>query len=60
VRQLTDQETFVEHCTGHAANETLSLDALPPRQLCFLAFLPHILDSGAAGRNAYVKVCARA
>eukprot|EP00243_Klebsormidium_subtile_P002172 TRINITY_DN14160_c0_g1_i1.p1 TRINITY_DN14160_c0_g1~~TRINITY_DN14160_c0_g1_i1.p1 ORF type:complete len:431 (-),score=124.05 TRINITY_DN14160_c0_g1_i1:277-1569(-) len=23
-------------------------------QICFLSFLPHILDSGAAGRNAYI------
>ena len=57
VQQLTDQETFVEHCIGHPANETLGLEAIPPRQLCFLAFLPHILDSSAAGRNAYLKVC---
>ncbi len=47
----------MEHCIGHPANETLGLEAIPPRQLCFLAFLPHILDSSAAGRNAYLKVC---
>ena len=46
----------MEHCIGHEANVTLGLEALPARQLCFLAFLPHILDSGASGRNAYLKV----
>jgi hypothetical protein len=27
-----------------------------PRQLCFFAFLPDILDTGAAGRNAYIQI----
>lgn len=26
------------------------------RQLCFISFLPHILDSNAAGRNAYLEI----
>lgn len=25
-----------------------------PAQLCFVAFLPNILDSKAAGRNSYI------
>jgi hypothetical protein len=25
-----------------------------PAQLCFIGFLPNILDSKAAGRNAYI------
>ena len=24
------------------------------KQLCFISFLPHILDSGAEGRNGYL------
>ena len=56
LRQLTDQETFVEHCVGHEADEGLGLKAVPAKQLCFLAFLPHILDSRAEGRNQYLKV----
>lgn len=28
----------------------------PPSRRCLVAFLPHILDSKAAGRNAYLQV----
>ncbi len=27
-----------------------------PRQLCFFAFLPDILDTGAKGRNGYITI----
>jgi hypothetical protein len=27
-----------------------------PRQLCFFAFLPDILDTGAKGRNEYLQI----
>lgn len=27
-----------------------------PRQLCFFAFLPNILDTGAKGRNEYIDI----
>lgn len=31
-------------------------DGTSPKQLCFIAFLPDILDSKAAGRNGYISV----
>lgn len=30
------------------------LDKCTEKQLCFISFLPHILDSGASGRNDYL------
>lgn len=51
VHELSDQEVWVEHCLGHEANEALSLRAVKPKQLCLVAFLPHILDAGAEGRQ---------
>ena len=30
-------------------------DTCAERQLCLIAFLPHILDSMAAGRNGYIE-----
>ncbi|KAF4665880.1 hypothetical protein FOL46_003427 [Perkinsus olseni] len=38
--QLLNQEDFEENCKNH---------------VCVIAFLPHILDSGAEERNAYIK-----
>lgn len=32
-----------------------SFDACAERQLCMVAFLPHILDSMASGRNGYIE-----
>ena len=46
-RQLVDQYSLETECTGN-------VDA-PARKLCVIAFLPHILDSGAAGRKAYIQ-----
>ncbi|XP_065844021.1 protein disulfide-isomerase A6-like [Oscarella lobularis] len=43
VLQLTDQAT---------------MDACLEKQLCNIAFLPHILDSGAEGRNQYLNILA--
>ena len=42
VPQLTSGATFADVCAG--------------RQACVLAFLPHILDAGAAGRNRSLAV----
>jgi len=42
VVELTGQKVLEEQCDG--------------KQLCIVAFLPHILDSQAAGRNAYVDI----
>jgi hypothetical protein len=56
VKQLTDQEGFVENCVGAPADADLELAAVPGRQLCFLLFAPDILDSQAAGRNKYLDV----
>jgi hypothetical protein len=56
VGELSDQEAFVNGCLGHEADEGLGLARVDAKQLCFIAFLPHILDSKAAGRNAYVQV----
>merc|ERR1719282_1292333 len=41
VEQLLGDAEFREHCE---------------HRTCVLAFLPHILDDGAAGRNAHLKV----
>lgn len=41
VKQLVDQASF---------------DACAEKQLCTVAFLPHILDSGASGRNEYIEL----
>ncbi len=30
------------------------MDTCLDKQLCFVSFLPHILDSGAEGRNGYL------
>ena len=42
VRELTSRAVMDEECLGHT--------------LCFVAFLPHILDSRASGRNEYLKM----
>lgn len=39
--ELTGAGVVEEHCAGN--------------QICLVAFLPHILDSKAAGRNAYLS-----
>ena len=41
VHELVSEAVFEEHCKRGA-------------QLCLIAFLPDILDSKAAGRNAYI------
>lgn len=41
---------------GHVGDTGLGVPEVKPRQLCLLAFLPHILDSKAAGREAYLQV----
>jgi len=46
-KQLVDQHIFEKECVGDEEG--------PAKKLCFLAFLPDILDSKAAGRNAYIK-----
>ena len=46
-KQLVDQHIFEKECIGDGE--------APAKKLCFLAFLPDILDSKAAGRNAYIK-----
>ena len=56
VRQLTDQDVWVEHCTGHAADASINLKAVKPKQLCLVAFLPDILDATAAGRQAHLNM----
>lgn len=42
VVELTSSSVMKEHCTNN--------------QLCFVAFLPHILDSKADGRKKYLKM----
>ena len=32
------------------------MDECVGKQLCVISFLPHILDSGAAGRNEYIAL----
>lgn len=47
-QELIDQDTFEIHCLGHSN--------MPPKKLCLIAFLPHILDDKAAGRRAHIRV----
>jgi len=56
VRELVDEHVWEEHCLGHEADADLDIPAVKPRQLCLVAFLPHILDTRAAGRQALIKV----
>ena len=56
VRELTDNDVWVEHCTGHPADTKLDLKAVKAKQLCLVAFLPHILDAGTAGRTAHLEM----
>lgn len=56
VRELTDNEVWVDYCIGHEADAELDLKAVKPKQLCLLSFLPHILDSKAAGRKAHLDM----
>jgi hypothetical protein len=49
-KQLVDQHTFEKECIGDD-------EGAAAKRLCFLAFIPGILDSKAAGRNAYIKAC---
>jgi hypothetical protein len=51
-----DEHVWEEHCVGHAADPALGVPEVKPKQLCLLAFLPHILDSQAAGREAYLQI----
>jgi len=38
------------------ADKKLNLKAVRPKQLCLVAFLPHILDSKAEGRQEYISL----
>jgi protein disulfide-isomerase A6 len=49
VRELTDNHIWTDHCVGDG-------DETKPKQLCLVAFLPHILDSKADGRNKYISM----
>lgn len=49
VRELTDANIWTDHCTGDG-KET------QPKQLCLIAFLPHILDSKAKKRNEHIEM----
>ncbi len=51
VRELTDADVWEEHCLGAGAGTG---GAAAPKQLCLVAFLPHILDARAAGREAHL------
>lgn len=49
VRELTDNDVWMDHCVGDG-------DEVTPKQLCLVAFLPHILDSKAIGRQQYISL----
>eukprot|EP00879_Flechtneria_rotunda_P008753 GHRR01009167.1.p1 GENE.GHRR01009167.1~~GHRR01009167.1.p1 ORF type:complete len:415 (+),score=150.40 GHRR01009167.1:625-1869(+) len=51
VRELNDQAVFETECLG--VNDP-GLEKAKPAQLCYIAFLPNIIDSQAAGRDAYI------
>jgi protein disulfide-isomerase A6 len=44
INQITDKSVFDNSCSGSGA------------KLCAVVFLPHILDSGANGRNGYLSM----
>jgi protein disulfide-isomerase A6 len=48
VVELTDDAVFAQHCKGGGGADA--------KQLCFVAFLPDILDSKAEDRNKYIAV----
>ncbi|PSC76647.1 disulfide isomerase [Micractinium conductrix] len=56
VRELIEEHIWEEFCIGHAADADLDIKEVKPKQLCLVAFLPHILDSKAAGREAYLEI----
>jgi len=43
------------HLTPQLINQQV-LDDCNAKQLCMIGFLPHILDSGASGRNEYIEI----
>lgn len=52
VRELIDQAVLDVECLGM---HDPGLEKAQPAQLCFMAFLPDILDSKAEGRNEYIN-----
>lgn len=46
-KELVDQHVFEKECIGDEEE--------PAKKLCLVAFLPNILDTKAAGRQAYIK-----
>ena len=46
-KELVDQHVFEKECIGDEEE--------PAKKLCLIAFLPNILDTKAAGRQAYTK-----
>lgn len=60
VKQMTDQEGFIADCLGAAGEAALDLQAVTPKQLCFLAFLPNILDTKACPPSLFCDCCCRA
>ena len=40
----------------HQLTSQKVMDACTEKQLCFISFLPHILDSMASGRNRYLDI----
>lgn len=60
VRQMTDQEGFIADCLGAVEEAALDLQAVAPKQLCFLAFLPNILDTKACPPSPSCDRCCRA
>lgn len=45
----------MSYCPSQMTSQKV-LDQCSDRQLCFVAFLPHILDSMAEGRNNYIAI----
>uniref|UniRef100_A0A061QIT2 protein disulfide-isomerase n=1 Tax=Tetraselmis sp. GSL018 TaxID=582737 RepID=A0A061QIT2_9CHLO len=56
VRELTDQEVLEAECAGRDGDASVGLEPARAKTLCVVAFLPHILDTKAEGRNAYIEV----
>lgn len=48
VRELVSPEIFERECLGAEGHQA--------KRFCFLAFLPDIIDSQAAGRNGYINI----
>jgi len=61
-----DSSGIIAHATNHVGQEPIEIlqllnedilkSACEEKTICLVAFLPHILDTGADGRNKYIEI----